>query len=185
LVHALVDYDWDFVAVTGPILFAAGVLAAAGRPERRVASAFGGSAVAAVALAAIVSVATPWLAARSVRDVGLALERGDTAAAFDAAASARSLDSLSLEPLFARARVEESERDFEAAQITYAQAAVLQPENPEPWLELGLFEFDRGYRCSAYVHLNRAYTLDPSGRQWIPGGPLVQSLAWVNDGNCG
>ena len=35
LVHALVDYDWDFVAVTGPVLFAAGVLAAAGRPPRR------------------------------------------------------------------------------------------------------------------------------------------------------
>ena len=29
--HALVDYGWDFVAVTGPALFAAGVLAAAGR----------------------------------------------------------------------------------------------------------------------------------------------------------
>ena len=34
LVHALVDYDWDFVAVTGPAFFAAGALAAAGRPAR-------------------------------------------------------------------------------------------------------------------------------------------------------
>ena len=34
-IHALVDYDWDFVAVTGPAFLAAGVLAAAGRPARR------------------------------------------------------------------------------------------------------------------------------------------------------
>ncbi len=40
LVHALVDYPWDFVAVTGPVFFAAGALAAVGRPERHVRSPF-------------------------------------------------------------------------------------------------------------------------------------------------
>ena len=59
-----------------------------------------------------------------------------------------------------------------------------QPENPEAWLQLGLFEFDRGDRCSAYTHLNEAYTRDPVGRQWVAGGPLDQSLDWVNAGNC-
>jgi tetratricopeptide (TPR) repeat protein len=124
------------------------------------------------------------LAERSVREVGDALDRGDLAAAADSADRAHSLDPLSLDPLFARARVEEVRGDTEAALATYRDAARLQPENPETWYELGLYEFHRGDRCSAYVHLNEAYTLDPSGRQWIPGGPLVQALAWVNDGNC-
>ena len=34
LLHALVDYSWDFLAVTAPTMFALGVLAAAGRPAR-------------------------------------------------------------------------------------------------------------------------------------------------------
>ena len=53
-----------------------------------------------------------------------------------------------------------------------------------PWYELGLYEFGRGDRCSAYVHLNQPYTLDPAGRQWTPGSELDQALAWVNAGNC-
>ncbi len=36
LFHGLLDYDWDFLAVTAPVLFATGVLLADGRPERRV-----------------------------------------------------------------------------------------------------------------------------------------------------
>jgi tetratricopeptide (TPR) repeat protein len=184
LAHALVDYDWDFVAVTGPVLFAAGVLAAAGRPAPTSARPLAAAAAVAVALAAAASVVTPWLAERSVRDVGAALDRGDLAAAADAADRARSLDPLSLSPLFARARVEEKRRDADAALETYREAVRLQRENPETWYELGLYEFSRGNRCAAYVHLNEAYTLDPSGRQWVPGGPLVQALKWVNDGNC-
>jgi len=183
--HALVDYDWDFVAVTGPVVFAAGVLAAAGRPARSSTRPLAAASALALALAAVVSVVTPWLAERSVREVGAALDRGDLAAAADSADRARSLDPLSLAPLFARARVEETRPDPEAALAAYREAVRLQPENPESWYELGLYEFDRGDRCSAYVHLNEAYTLDPSGRQWVPGGPLVQALEWVNQpGNC-
>ncbi len=185
LVHALVDYDWDFPAVTGPALFIVGVLAATSRSPRRGVYPLAAAGAAALALAAAASVATPWLADRSVREVGAALDRRDLDGALAAAERARSLDPLSLEPLFARARVEEQRGDFDAALVSYGEAARQQPENPEAWYELGLYEFDRGDRCSAYVHLNEAYTLDPSGRQWVPGGPLVQALEWVNEpGNC-
>src|SRR5438094_3046635 len=34
VVHGVVDFDWDFVAVTGPAVLALGVLLAAGRPAR-------------------------------------------------------------------------------------------------------------------------------------------------------
>ena len=184
LAHALVDYNWDFVAVTGPALLAAGVLAAAGRPAQTRVRPLAAFAAGAVAVAAAVSVVTPWLAERSVREVGAALDRGDLAAAADSADRARSLDPLGLAPLFARARVEERRGDDQAALAAYRDAVRLQPENPATWYELGLFEFHLGDRCSAYDHLNEAYTLDPSGTQWVPGGPLVQALEWVNAGNC-
>ena len=185
LVHALVDYDWDFVAVTGPAFFAAGALAAAGRPARTGTFPFAAAAAGALALAAAAAVVTPWLAQRSVRDVNPALERGDVDAAREAAKRARSLDPLSLEPLFARARVEEDAGDAEAALAAYRRAADVQPENSVSWYELGLYEFNLGDRCSAYVHLNRAYTLDPAGLQWEQGSELDQARAWVNEpGNC-
>jgi hypothetical protein len=184
LVHALVDYDWDFVAVTGPAFFAAGALAAAGLPPRTGRFPLAAAATGALALAAAAAVVTPWLAERSVRDVNPALERGAIAAARNAAERARSLDPLSLAPLFARARVEENAGDEEAALDAYRRAAAAQPENPVAWYELGLYEFHVGDRCSAYVHLNRAYTLDPAGLQWAPGGELDRARAWVNGGNC-
>ena len=185
LVHAIVDYDWDFVAVTGPALFAAGVLAAAGLPARRAPGLFAAAGAAALALAAIVSVATPWLAERQLRQVNVALDRGDLEAAGDAVQRARSLDPLSLQPVFADARVAEQRRREVAALQAYREATRLQPKNPESWLQLGLYEFDIGDRCAAYRDLNQAYTLDPAGKQWRRGGPLVVSLAWVNAGNCG
>ena len=182
--HALVDYDWDFVAVTGPALFGLGVLAAAGKPPRRGRFPLAAAGVAAVALAAAASVATPWLAEREVRSVSAALDRGDAAGAERAADRARSLDPLSLQPIFAQALVAEVRGRDTAAHAAYEEATRLQPENPEAWLALGLYEFDRGQRCAAYVHLNQAYTLDPAGKQWEPGGPLDQSRDWVNAGNC-
>ena len=185
LAHALVDYDWDFAAVTGPALLAAGVLAAVARPARMVRMPLAAAGVAALALAAAASIATPWLAGGAVREVNRALEQGDVEAARDAAERARALDPLGLDPVFARARVEEQAGDEEAALAAYRRAAELQPENPVSWYELGLYEFSRGDRCAAYVHLNRAYTLDPAGTQWTPESALVESLAWVNGGNCG
>ena len=184
LIHALVDYDWDFIEVTGPVLVAAGVLAAAGRPARRAGGPFPALAAVAVALAAAVSVATPWLAERELRRVNTALDRDDLEAATDAVRRARSLDPLSLGPAFAKARVAERRRHEVAAHEAYLKATRLQPDNPESWLQLGLYEFQTGDRCGAYRHLNQAYTLDPAGKEWTRGGPLEVSLAWVNAGNC-
>ena len=117
--------------------------------------------------------------------MGAALDRGDLAAAADSADRARSLDPLSLEPLFARARVEERRGDDAGgARGLPGGRRGSSRRTRRPGYELGLFEFDRGDRCSAYVHLNEAYTLDPAGKQWIAGGPLDQALDWVNAGNC-
>jgi tetratricopeptide (TPR) repeat protein len=184
LLHALVDYDWDFVEVTGPALFALGVLATVGSPVRQGRFPLAAVGAGALALAAAAVVVTPWLAERDVRDVSAAIDRGNLAAAARAADRARSLDPLSLAPVFAAALVEERRGRDTAAHAAYERATRLQPENPESWLALGLYEFDRGLRCAAYVHLNEAYTLDPAGKQWQPGSELDQARAWVNAGNC-
>ena len=186
LVHGLVDYPWDFVAVTGPVLFALGALAVAGRELVSDRHKLLAGTTAAVALAAVVSVGTTWLAERETRDVNRALFRGDLQDARDAAERARSLDPLALDPVFALARVEEVARDERGALAAYGRATDLQPENPESWYQLGLYEFSLGDLCSAYVHLNRAYTLDPAGKQWTRGSELERSLAFVNvPGSCG
>jgi O-antigen ligase len=187
-VHALVDYSWDFLAVTAPVLVAAGALAAAGRPTlvrpRGAGSPLGAAAVVAVGLACLASLATPWLAERSVREVNRKLDAGDAEGAAAAARRARTLDPLSIEPSLKLAGVEESRGRAPAARAAYAQAVRTQPDNPETWYALGLYEFDIGDLCSAYVHLNEAYTLDPASRRWGQGGPLDRARAHVNAGRC-
>ncbi len=185
LVHALVDYDWDFLAVTAPVMIAFGVLAGAGlaRGARRMRPVLG---LGAFLLAAVllVSFASPRLAEKNVRESTRALD-GNLALARDRADRARFLNPLSIEPIFALARVRER-LDFErAAEETYVDAVELQPENPESWYALGLFEYQvRRNLCAAYRFLNEAYTLDPVGAHWVDGGELDIARAAVNRGAC-
>ena len=64
-------------------------------------------------------------------------------------------------------------------------AVELQPENPETWYALGIFELQALRNpCAAYEFLNEAYTRDPAGEQWIEGGPLDVARDAVNRGAC-
>jgi O-antigen ligase len=187
LLHALVDYSWDFLAVTAPTMVALGVLAGSGRAGgqalRRPLPAVGAVLV---VLAVLVSLAAPRLADRSVHASTRALGEGDFDRAYDRADTARRLNPLSVEPILALARVEERRGSLEAAERRYVQAVELQPGNPEAWYALGLFEFEARERmCAAYRFFNEAYTLDPSGTQWFPGGPLDIAREAVNAGACG
>lgn len=186
LVHALADYDLDFLAVTAPALFVLGTLAAAGRPSRTLRrSPLAALAAVAVCLAVLWSLAAPRLAARDVGAALRALDRGDPAQALSLAGRARSLDPFSLRPLFTRARAYERGDDERSAREAYADAVRLQPLNPDTWYELGVFEVTvLNDFCAGYVHLNRSYTLDPSGRRWIKNGPLDIARDYVNGGDC-
>jgi O-antigen ligase len=186
LVHALVDYDWSFAAVTAPTLVAVGALASSGRPlapatPRPLAA----GAVAVVGVAALLSLATPWLAERSLRQVNSELDAGDVEAAIDAAERARSLDPLSIEPLHRLAGIEASRNHIRSAREAYAAAIRLQPENPDTWYALGAYEHSRRFLCQAYFHLNEAYTRDPRSTVWFEGGPLDEAREFVNAGGCG
>ena len=187
LLHALVDYSWDFLAVTAPTMVALGTLAAAGRPRRGVSvrRPLLGLGAILVALAVLASFSSPRLAERTVRASTHALDDGDLDRAHDRARWGRRLNPLSAEPLQALARVEERRGRPDAAEDRYVEAVELQPENPETWYALGLFEFEARERmCAAYRFLNEAYTLDPSGSQWFPGGPLDVARDAVNAGAC-
>jgi O-Antigen ligase len=167
--HGLVDYDWDFVAVSAPFFFTLGVLLATATPTRVVRRPFIAFASALVALAAISSLVTPWLADRRVSSSYDALESNRTAAAGDRAEEARSLDPLSVEPLFAEALAKEREGKVLEALRLYVRATQMQPENPETWYQLGAFELGLRSYGWAELHLTRARELDPHG-------PATQAL---------
>ena len=185
-VHALVDYNWDFLAVTAPTMLALGVLAGAGRSSvpgrRRPLLAVG---VIVVAAAVLVSFSFPRLADRAERESTRELAAGDTDRARDQALWARFFNPLAAEPLLALGRVAERQGRVLRAQREYIRAVELQPENPELWYTLGLFQYDvRDNLCAAYRYLNEAYTLDPAGNQWVDGGPLDVARDAVNAGGC-
>ena len=187
LLHALVDYDWDFLAVTAPVMVALGVLAGAGRPpgtrRTRPVLAIGASLLAVVLIS---SFALPRLAEERVRESTRALGQGDLARARDHVDWAELFNPFSVEPVFALARIRETQGFRRSAEEAYVDAVELQPENPETWYALGLFEFQVAPRrlCAAYRFLNQAYTLDPAGQQWLEGGPLDVSREAVDRGAC-
>jgi tetratricopeptide (TPR) repeat protein len=172
--------------VTAPTMVALGVLAAAGRAagERRKRPLL---AVAVVIVAAVVlgSFSFPRLADRMERSSTRALASGDLELANDRARWARFFNPLSVNPLFALARIEEERGRIGHAERRYIQAVEQQPDNPETWYTLGLFEFEALENlCATYRFLNNAYTLDPAGNQWVEGGPLDIARDAVNEGGC-
>lgn len=186
-VHALVDYDLDFLAVTGPTLLALGALLAVGRPRATARAGLPGLvAVGALAVGAILAVALPGMADREVDRAFEAIEAGRLDEAVDAADRARRLNPLSLEPLRALAFAADAAGDRAAAVAWYEKATELQPENPDAWYDLGLYQAiaPPPDQCAAYFAFNRSYTLDPSSSRWAPGGPFDVAKDAVNAGAC-
>jgi hypothetical protein len=137
VVHGVVDFDWDFVAVTAPAASVLGVLVAAGRPARvRLLGARRGVlavAAGAFAAAALYSLVSPWLASRRVDDAYAALGRNDVGAAVADAKSAHDLNPVSVDALLAWGAAEAARRDTAAAGRIYTKAISIQPDNWRPW----------------------------------------------------
>ena len=164
-VQALFDFGWDFLASTGPVMLVTGVLLTVGRgsPARRGRSLWA-LAPPLAAAALLYSLAAPWLAERRVESTYDAVAEGQPEAAIASAESARGLNPLSVEPLRAQTSAAVQAGDLDAARRALAEAVELQPENPETWLELGVFELRIAMRPEAAVEpLSRAAELDPHG----------------------
>jgi O-antigen ligase len=168
--HWLVDFDWDFLAVTAPVFFMLGAVVPSGAAARvrRPVWAVG---VAALALVAVTSLLAPWLANRRVDGAYAALGLRDFAAAASDAEDAHRLNPLSVDPLLAWGLVEESwgiarqsRAHLGAAYTRYRQAVDLQPRNPDTWFALGAFELQTlRWPRRALDALGRSFELDPYG----------------------
>lgn len=186
--HALVDFDLDFVALTAPLSLVVGVLLAAGRPVAGVRPMGPRSLVpVGLALAASAAFVLPWLAQRSLDSAGRSLDSGRLAQAVSDANRARALDPLLAEPLYTLGEAAAQAGDLVGARARFQQATRLQPENTATWFALGQFEFLAAKNmCAAYRAFNHAYTLDPNGSEWTKGGELDQARDAVNnDHACG
>jgi hypothetical protein len=182
VLHALVDIDWEFVAVTAPALFVLGALVGLGgqlrAPFRRPLVAVAGV----VALGVVYSLVAPYASSRLVDDSYFELGDGKVAAALSDGRAAQGLNPLSIDPLLALGDAEAARGDEAAALRRYRQAVDLQPENSSTWYALGSFEFFTGRYKLALHDLDRAYGLDPYGPAGRPGGLLDQARAKVLGG---
>jgi hypothetical protein len=182
VLHALVDIDWEFVAVTGPAFFVLGALVGLGARRRaRVAPPVAG-AVAIIAIGVLYSLVAPYSSSRLVDSTYSDLSAGKTAAALSDGRAAHALNPLAVDPLFALGDVEAARSDETAALRRYRQAVDLQPENSSTWYALGAYEFFTGRYKLALHDLDRAYGLDPYGPAGRPGGLLDQARAKVKGG---
>jgi hypothetical protein len=180
--HALVDIDWEFVAVTGPAFFVLGALVGLGARRRaRVARRVAG-AVAIVGIGVLYSLVAPYSSSRLVDSTYSDLSAGKTAAALSDGRAAHALNPLSVDALFALGDVEAARSDETAALHRYRQAVDLQPENSSTWYALGAYEFFTGRYELALHDLDRAYGLDPYGPAGRPGGLLDQARAKAQGG---
>ena len=162
VVHALVDFDWDFVAVCAPFLLSVGVLLGRGTAPgiKRWTLA---PVPAALAIAAAFSLLTPWFSQRATDSALAALDAGRPAQAAVRARHAHNLNPLALDPLFVEAAAAEQLGDLGAARGLYVKAVDLQPLNWSAWYELGVFEVSVKDNPAALAPLRRAVELDPHG----------------------
>jgi hypothetical protein len=165
-VHTIVDFDWNFVATCGPVLLVAGALV--GRPATRAARArrpLFAFATAAFALAAVYSLAAPWLAQRELA----------SAATIGRVKRAHAYDPLSTDVLTEWAALEDARGDVLKAEDLYRQAVALEPLSSETWYSLGTFYFDHRSWRAAYRSLSNAWTYDRFGPAGTPCGLLDQA----------
>jgi len=168
LAHMVADMDWNYVATTGPLLLAAGVLI--GRPA---ASRGAGSArrpllavgALLVALAAVYSLGAPWLAQRQLASATTARD----------AQRAHSYDPLSTDALTEWAAFEDADGNRPRAEQLYRQAVSLEPENSETWYALGRFYYVHDDWQQAYAALTNAWIYDRYGPTGTPCGLLDQA----------
>jgi tetratricopeptide (TPR) repeat protein len=175
VLHSLVDFDWDFVAVTGPFLLSVGALLGGPGVVRDEPRVVWSPLPAAVAIAVAISLLTPWFAERATDSARTAIAEGRPVRAYREAGDAGSLNPLALDPIFVQAAALEQLGDIQGARRRYADAVRLQPVNWRTWYELGSFEVDQQAWNRAIPPLERAVQLDPLNT--IPSGLLGQAKA--------
>jgi hypothetical protein len=177
LLHSLIDIDWDFLAVSGPVFLIAGALVG-GVPLRRFPP-FGVLAAAGAALFVGVVLVLPWLGERWANDALGA----SPATAVRLADRANSVDPLLVEPLWAKALAAEEQGQPRRAFGFYVDAVRRQPKNPETWRAAGQYAFTLQCWRSAYTYLERFTELDNKARPSAGADAYRTALNHVDAGN--
>jgi O-Antigen ligase len=177
--HSLVDFDWDFVAVTAPFFLSVGALLG-GHSVREEPRLLWSPVPALIAAAVALSLLTPWFAERSTDDARAAIAAGRPVQAYRDARDARSLNPLALDPLLVQAAALEQIGDFQEARRLYVDAVRLQPLNWWPWYQLGLFEAGQQDWPRAIPPLERAVQLDSLNP--LPAAALQQARSASGSG---
>lgn len=188
-VHSFIDWTWFIPGCTVIALLCAGWVAGRGpldaaaavTPPRRGPRAWlrERAALAGALLVIAMAVAVTWTVWQPLRSLSAsnealaALENGDTAAAIEQAQLAHDRNPLSLEPLSVLAVAQARARDDAGALATLQREVELQPANPEPWVRLADFQFNRLKQPKeALASLEKAVRLDPRNPQTL-GAYLV------------
>jgi O-antigen ligase/polysaccharide polymerase Wzy-like membrane protein len=167
-VDGLAEFNWDFIALSGPVFLVVGLLLGLGASAARLRPLRGALGVAALVASLLLSLAFPWLAQRKVDDARAAIANPARSARL--AEDAHDLNPLAVEPLLLWADAEEARSNGAKARRLLVDAVELQPENARTWRELGEFELQvRDRRDLAEKYLARARELDPED-------PLTQRL---------
>jgi O-Antigen ligase len=173
LLHASVDWFWEFAALTGAamaMLGLAGAVAPREEPDGEMAGAEAGrrprlrlpaavaASLAAVALA--LSIALPWTSELLVREASDNWTE-DPQAAFDQLDTAASLNPLSNVPQLTAASIALEIDDIPRARAEFAEALEHDPETAYALVELGAIAAERGEGAEALNLLRRALALTP------------------------
>ncbi len=194
-VSSLIDWTWFVPGVAVPALVAAGWLAGRGPiaargttvdhspqahdgsdPGRAGSRALtpgrlaGATGIGVALLVAAFFVWQPLHSADSFGSAITAMGRGDAAAALADARSAADSDPVSVDPLWEQSAIYSALGNTNAARNALVRATSLQPENPQTWVQLGLFDLQRHQPRLAVSELETAHRLD------LASGPISQQL---------
>jgi Tfp pilus assembly protein PilF len=117
------------------------------------------------ALAAVYSLAAPWLAQRQL---ATAVNAAD-------AKRAHSYDPLSTDALIDWAAFEEAAGHLRHAEQLYRDAVSLEPQSSDAWYALGLFYWQNGAPKLAYDAFSSSWSYDQLGPAGTPCGLLDQA----------
>ncbi len=201
-VHSTVDWTWFIPGDIVPALLCAGWLAGRGPlpsnawDERRVRLPLLDQLRAGIrrplpaargVLALIVVLSAAWAAWQPLRsqdagDRALTLTvSGQFSAARTQVRAAIDRNPLSIDPLYDLAAIDQAAGDVAAERVDYQRAVQVQPANPDPWLQLALFELRvRNDPRSALAALGAALYLDPRSPDAIAA--FLQASAAVQAG---
>jgi hypothetical protein len=195
LLHGLLDIDWDFISVSGPVFLIAGALAVrpSTRPRPRAFTVATGSGILVVLALSLLAV---WLGGHWESQAEAALG-SNNARAITLAKRVRTVNPLTLDPLFTAANAESniaadlSRRRGPGWRLYYAQAiaaalgylrqaTVVQPSSAYAWFELGTLEYDLGCPYAALPSFSHSTVLDGQNPSYNAG--YAAALAEVNSG---